>query len=123
MTALNRPGSTVTKIAYAGVWGAGSQLGVGPLSAKQGIYDITVNTSGTLFNPATGNGFKCIYLTDGTKVIDCLNYHAGSNIYTFYAVDLNGAPMVNIFFSTDNCSVVNPIGVGSLTTPQPAEDH
>lgn len=123
ITALNRPGATVTRIAYSGVWGSGSQLGVGPISANQGIYNITVNASGTLYNPATGNGFKCIYLTDGTKVLDCLNYHAGSNVYDFYAVDLNGVPSVGIYFSTDDCSVVNPPGGGSLIVTPPAQNQ
>jgi hypothetical protein len=109
----NRPGATITQVAYSGVWGSDSkpaaQINLGDLAAKQGIYDITVNTAGSLYNSGTGNGFKCVVLADENKVLDCINYHAGNNVYNFYHIDLNGKTSVKVYFSTDDCSVVNPI--------------
>jgi hypothetical protein len=124
---LNRPGANITQVAYSGVWGSDSQfaanINLGDMVAKQGVYDITVNASGTLYNASTGNGFKCVYLTDGTQVIDCVNFHAGNAVYNFYGVDLNGRTSLKVSFSTDDCSVVMPIGGSQLVTPPPAEDH
>ncbi|BAU54916.1 PKD domain protein [Mucilaginibacter gotjawali] len=58
------------------------------------VYDITINTTGPLYNSGTGLGFLTIALTGNNGLSNCLSY-SSTNVITVTSVDLTSQPAVN----------------------------
>jgi YD repeat-containing protein len=112
LSASIAPSYAVQLVSFTGT-GAGatydrSQIEFGGTTVPEGVYQVTVNTVGTLYNPSTGNGFKCVYVAVNNRIVDCRNYTSNSNVYTFTGIDLNGATSVVVSFSNQACSAILP---------------
>ncbi|MBE9586953.1 PKD domain-containing protein [Mucilaginibacter sp. JRF] len=120
-----RQGAAITNVEFSGT-GLGKEQTQSGTSyvVNQGVYTVTVTTSGSQFNSVTGNGFKCVYIQCGSQVLGCINYKSTSNVYTFYGIDLNGKSDMSVILSESSCNPNWPIGGGvSLTTPPPSEEQ
>jgi YD repeat-containing protein len=112
LSASIAPSYAVQLVSFTGT-GAGatydrSQIEFGGTTVPEGVYQVTVNTVGTLYNPSTGNGFKCVYIAVNNRIVDCRDYTSNSNVYTFTGIDLNGATSVVVSFSNQACSAILP---------------
>ncbi|MFI5137911.1 MAG: PKD domain-containing protein [Sphingobacteriales bacterium] len=79
-----------------------AQLSAG-YNITPGVYDITINPTGSLYNSGTGLGYGCISFTGGSDISYCFSYTGSS--FTATAVNLTYEPTINFgMYTSPSCN-------------------